>query len=182
MIHEHEARARRDCGDDRGDGLLWPGDGEGDARGDHFCTAAPRAFGGHVVARIVAVVGHEDFVAGLEFERTQHGVHRCRGIRDERKLLRIRADESCEFRTRGVEAIPDLAPQEAHGIPLHLSAQARLLVHHHAGTCTERAVIEKCEAVFEQPVFAERIHRETNRARAVCPRSSREVIEAARVS
>ena len=72
VIHEHEPRARRDCGDDRGDRLLWPSDGEWDARGDHLCTAALRAFGGHVVARIVAVVGHEDFVAGLENERTQH--------------------------------------------------------------------------------------------------------------
>jgi hypothetical protein len=47
----------------------------------------------HIAAGVVLVVGDEEFVAGLEWERAQDGVHAGRGVGDERETVGVGRDE-----------------------------------------------------------------------------------------
>src|SRR5438034_5646743 len=106
-----------------------------------------------VAAGVVLVRGHQQLVAGMKLQRTEHGVHAAGRVRYEGQVGRRGSDEGGQLGARGVEQRLELADEKANWLPFHPSSQFALPGQDHAWRCAERAVVEKDDLRVEQPML-----------------------------
>ncbi len=153
VVDQEQPRARRQRALDRIHDLGGGGERERDLGDDRHGAALLADVAHDVVARVVAVIGEGDLVAGLEARRAQDGVDGGRRVRDEDEVPRAAADDAGQRFASTIELGVEVALgcQPLDRSPLHLRAQARLLVEHGLRAAAERAVIEVRDRRVEQP-------------------------------
>ena len=126
-------------------------DREGDLGDDDAGAGALRGVHGRIARRVVFMVVDEDLVTWLEVQRPQDGARRNSGVRHERQVVWIGADERSDHRPRLADLSLELASEEVDRVgfeailPLSLGRQDR------RRTGTERAVIEERHRRIEGP-------------------------------
>ena len=97
------------------------------------------------------MVGRQELVARLEGERAEDGVHARRGIRDEREVVGVGADEGGQLRAGAIEQPLQLPAEEPHRLALHPLAKPLLRLDDGARAGAERPVVEEGHAGVEGP-------------------------------
>ena len=155
MVDDRQPGALRHGADDQVSRLLGARTGEGN-RDDHDPGA--RAFGGNpqdVPDGVVAVIGGEDLVPGLELERSRNRVDAGGGVRDEDEVLCVRPDECGERSARLIQGRFQVADEEGDRLALHPLAPGVLGRQHRSRRRAERAVVQERDARVERPVAGE---------------------------
>ena len=133
--------------------LLRTGDRHGEARLDRLRPAALADVTHGLAHRAVALTVDQDLVAGLEIERTQHGIDRRGRVFHEDQVGGIGANEARQVASRIAQRIGQHVAQEMVGICLHPLAPALGGVEHLNRGGAKRAVVDEVNPRFE-PKFA----------------------------
>ena len=155
MAHDRDARPVGHPFQDRPDHLIGRRRRERHRRDD---DASAGRFGDdlrRVQAGVVLVVGGEELVARPQLPRAQGGVDASRRIREEREVLRPRAQERAERCTDIVEQALEPVAQEPDRLTLQLLAPRMLGIQHRPRRRAVRAVVEERDRGVELPVGGE---------------------------
>ena len=155
VVEHDEPRLRSQLRRHRFDDRVGTRSREGKQRLDHRSTGAPGHMAHRVAHRAVAVVEHQDLVAGPKAQRAQHGVAARGRIVDEADVLRLGAHEGGEPRGRLAQQRRQLDRHEARRLRFQLAAPVVLGVAHRHRHGAERAVVDGQETGFEQEPVAD---------------------------
>ena len=121
-------------------------------RSDHNLCAALRCDGvDGVSAGVVLVIGHQQLVSRLQPEAAKDRVDAGRRVHDECKVSRSGTKKSRQNGARTIERRQVVVIEEEQRFALDLQADARLLVKHDLGGCTERTVVEEHHIGIQEP-------------------------------
>ena len=132
MIQDGNPRPGTHARDHSIDNLIRRFHGRGNVGNDYRRESPLGNESRHIVAGVVAVRRHQDFLARAESQRSQDAICARGGIGDKDQVLRIGADQFREALPRAVEQSRHLPHKELHGLSGQLAAQLLLPLEHHA--------------------------------------------------
>jgi hypothetical protein len=112
-------------------------------------------FGGDAVegvaARVVFVVGHEDFVARLPGKGAEEDVDALGGVADEHEAVGAGAEKPCEFGPGCVPEGFEFVGEEADGLVFDVVLEGVLALEDGSGAAAEGAMVQEGDVGMEGP-------------------------------
>lgn len=110
---------------------------ERNLRDDHVRSAALSYEIHRIPTRVVTMIGDQNLVTGIELKRAQHGVDASCRIGNENEIIRIRANETGQFRSCRIQHRFQFAHEKIHRLMLETAAKFLLKFQNGLGATAE---------------------------------------------
>ena len=149
MIQHQQACAWRDGAEHGFDDLLAGAQRKRHGHHDQPGARLTRGLGEHIAAGIVIVVRGQEFIAPLQLQGTDDGIHAGRGVRDKHQVARPRPNEPRQFTSRRFQPLFVTSPEKLDRLGFHLPAEFRLQLEDRVRARPEAAVVQEHRARLE---------------------------------